>query len=116
MTAAKAIGGDVHVLIAGSGCSAVAEQAAKLDGVTKVLVADTPHLANALAEEMAALIVPMMANYAALLAPSTASGKNVLPRVAAMLDVMQISDVIKVISADTFERPLALSPRTRPWC
>ena len=106
MTAAKAIGGDVHVLIAGSGCSRVAEQAAKLDGVTKVLVADTPHLANALAEEMAALIVPMMANYAALLAPSTASGKNVLPRVAAMLDVMQISDVIKVISADTFERPI----------
>ena len=106
MSAAKAMGGDVHVLVAGAGCRAVAEQAAKLDGVTKVLLADAPHLANALAEEMASLIVPMMANYTALLAASTASGKNVLPRVAAMLDVMQISDVIKVISPDTFERPI----------
>ena len=106
MTAAKAIGGDVHVLIAGSGCSAVAEQAAKLDGVTKVLVADTPHLANALAEEMAALIVPLMANYDAVLAPSTARAKNMLPRVAALLDVMQISDIIKVVAPDTFERPI----------
>ena len=106
MSAAKAMGGDVHVLVAGAGCRAVAEQAAKLDGVAKVLLADAPHLANALAEEMAGLIVPMMANYSALLAASTASGKNVLPRVAAMLDVMQISDVIKVISPDTFERPI----------
>ena len=106
MSAAKAIDADVHVLVAGSGCAAVAEQAAKLDGVKKVLLADAPHLTNALAEEMAALIVPLMANYSALLGASTAAAKNVLPRVAALLDVMQISDIIKVISADTFERPI----------
>ena len=106
MSAAKAMGSDVHVLVAGSGCGAVAEQAAKLDGVKKVLLADAPQYGNALAEEVAALIVPLMANYSALMAASTAAGKNVLPRVAALLDVMQISDVIKVISADTFERPI----------
>ena len=106
MSAAKALGSDVHVLVAGSNCGAVAEAAAKLDGATKVLVADAPQLANQLAEEMSALIVPLMANYDALLAPATASGKNVLPRVAAMLDVMQLSDVTKVVSADTFERPI----------
>ena len=106
MSAAKALGGDVHVLVAGSGCGAAAEQAAKLDGAAKVLVADAPNLANGLAEEMAGLIVPMMANYSALVAASTASGKNVLPRVAALLDVMQISHVIKVVAPDTFERPI----------
>ncbi|MEZ5850546.1 MAG: FAD-binding protein [Hyphomicrobiaceae bacterium] len=106
MSAAKAIGGDVHVLVAGADCRAVAEQAAKLDGAAKVLLAEGPTLANGLAEEMAALIVPMMANYTALLTASTAAGKNVLPRVAAMLDVMQISDIIKVVSPDTFERPI----------
>ncbi len=106
MSAAKALGGDVHVLVAGQGCKAVAEQAAKLDGAKKVLLVEAPQLANALAEEMAALIVPMMANYTALIAASTAAGKNVLPRVAAMLDVMQISDIIKVVSPDTFERPI----------
>ncbi|MGD9802652.1 MAG: electron transfer flavoprotein subunit alpha/FixB family protein [Hyphomicrobiaceae bacterium] len=106
MSAAKALGGDVHVLVAGSGCGAVAEQAAKLDGAAKVLVADEPQLGNGLAEEIAALIVPMMGNYSALVAASTASGKNVLPRVAALLDVMQVSDVIKVDSPDTFERPI----------
>lgn len=106
MSAAKALGGDVHVLVAGSGCGAVAEAAAKLDGAAKVLLADAPHLANQLAEEMAALIVPLMANYDAVLAPATASGKNVLPRVAAMLDVMQLSDVTKVVAPDTFERPI----------
>jgi electron transfer flavoprotein alpha subunit len=106
MSAAKALGGDVHVLVAGSGCAAAAEAAAKLEGAAKVLVADAPHLGHGLAEEVAALIVPMMGSYDALLAASTASGKNVLPRVAAMLDVMQISDVTKVISADTFERPI----------
>lgn len=106
MSAAKALGGDVHVLVAGSGCGAVAEQASKLEGAAKVLVADAPQYANGLAEELAALIVPMMANYSALVAASTASGKNVLPRVAALLDVMQISDVIKVDSPDTFERPI----------
>jgi len=106
MSAAKAIDADVHVLVAGSGCGAVAEEAAKLDGAKKVLIADAPQLANALAEELAALIVPMMANYSALLGASTAAAKNVLPRVAAQLDVMQISDIMKVISADTFERPI----------
>ena len=106
MSAAKALGGDVHVLVAGSGCGAVAEQAGKLDGAAKVLVADAPNLANGLAEEVAGLIVPMMGGYTALVAASTAYGKNVLPRVAALLDVMQISDVIKVVSADTFERPI----------
>ncbi len=106
MSAAKALGEDVHVLVAGADCKAVAEQAAKLDGAAKVLLAEGPTLANGLAEEMAALIVPMMANYSALLAASTAAGKNVLPRVAALLDVMQISDIIKVVSPDTFERPI----------
>jgi electron transfer flavoprotein alpha subunit len=104
MSAAKALGSDVHVLVAGHNCKGVAEQAAKLDGVGKVLLADAPHLARQLAEEMAALIVPLAAGYAALAACSTATGKNVMPRVAAKLDVMQISDVTKVISADTFER------------
>jgi electron transfer flavoprotein alpha subunit len=106
MTAAKALGGAVHMLVAGHNCKGVAEQAAKLDGVTKVLVADAPQYARALAEEMTALIVPVMSNYAALLACSTPSGKNMLPRIAAELDVMQISDVMKVISPDTFERPI----------
>jgi electron transfer flavoprotein alpha subunit len=105
LTAAKALG-DVHILVAGTGCAAVAEQAAKLDGVKKVLVADAPQLGRQLAEEMAALIQPLMANYAALVSASTASGKNVLPRIAALLDVMQLSDITKVISADTFERPI----------
>ncbi|MFM9942238.1 MAG: electron transfer flavoprotein subunit alpha/FixB family protein [Hyphomicrobiaceae bacterium] len=106
MSAAKAIDADVHVLVAGSGCKAVAEEAAKLDGAKKVLLVDAPQYANVLAEEMAALIVPLMANYSALLGASTAAAKNVLPRVAAMLDVMQISDIMKVISPDTFERPI----------
>ncbi len=106
MTAAKAIGGAVHVLVAGHNCKGVAEQATKLDGAAKVLLADAPQYARALAEEMAALVTPMMANYTALLACSTPSGKNMLPRIAAELDVMQISDVMKVISPNTFERPI----------
>jgi electron transfer flavoprotein alpha subunit len=106
MTAAKALGGDVHVLVAGNGCRAVAEAAAKLDGAAKVLFAEAPHLANGLAEELAALIVPLAATYAAVVAPATASGKNVMPRVAALLDVMQISDITAVLSPDTFERPI----------
>ncbi|MEW5962693.1 MAG: FAD-binding protein [Pseudomonadota bacterium] len=106
MTAAKALGGDIHVLVAGNGCRAVAEAAAKLEGAAKVLLAEAPHLANALAEELAALIVPLAADYAAVVAPATASGKNVMPRVAAMLDVMQISDITAVLAADTFERPI----------
>jgi electron transfer flavoprotein alpha subunit len=106
MAAAKAIGGDVHVLVAGAGCGAAAEAAAKLAGVSKVLVADAPQLANQLAEELAPLIVGLAGSYDAILAPATASGKNVLPRVAAALDVAQISEIIKVVSPDTFERPI----------
>jgi electron transfer flavoprotein alpha subunit len=106
VTAAASLGGEVHVLVAGSNCGQAAEQAAKLEGVSKVLLADAPHLANQLAEDVAALVVPLMAGYDALVAPSTARGKNLLPRVAAMLDVMQISDITAVKSPDTFERPI----------
>ncbi len=106
MSAAKALGGEVHILVAGSQCGTVAEAAAKLDGVAKVLLADAPQFANGLAEEMSGLIVPLMASYDALVAPATASGKNILPRIAALLDVMQISDITKVVSPDTFERPI----------
>jgi electron transfer flavoprotein alpha subunit len=106
VTAAKQLGGDVHVLVAGSGAAAAAAEAGKLDGVAKVLVADAPHLANGLAEEVAALVVPLMDGYDVFIAPSTASGKNVAPRVAALLDVMQVSDITKVLAPDTFERPI----------
>ena len=106
VTAAAQLGGEVHILIAGSNCRAAAEEAAKLQGVTKVLVADAPHLEHQLAEDITALIVPVMAGYDALVAASTTFGKNVLPRVAAMLDVMQISDITAVKSPDTFERPI----------
>ena len=106
MAAAKAIGGDVHVLVAGAGCGAAAEAAAKLDGAGKVLVADAPQLANQLAEELAPVIVGLAGSYDVILAPATASGKNVMPRVAAALDVAQISEITKVVSPDTFERPI----------
>jgi len=106
LTAAKAVSADVHILVAGAGCKAAAEAAAKLSGVGKVLLADAPHFANQLAEEMTALIVPLMAGYDTLVAASTARAKNVLPRVAASLDVMQLSDITKVLSPDTFERPI----------
>lgn len=106
LSAARKLGGDIHVLVAGHNCRTAAEAAARLSGVAKVLVADAPQLAHGLAEEAAALIVPLMVNYDALVAPATASGKNVCPRVAATLDVMQISDITNVVSADTFERPI----------
>ena len=106
LTAAKAIGGDVHVLVAGSNCKAAANAAAKLAGVAKVLVADAPHLAHGLAEEVAEVVLSLAEAYTAILAPATASGKNILPRVAAKLDVMQLSDITKVVSPDTFERPI----------
>jgi len=106
LTAALGIGGPVHVLVAGSSCRQAAEGAARLEGVAKVLIADAPHLAHGLAEELARLIVPLMAGYDALVAPATAAGKNVLPRVAALLDVMQISDIMRVLAPDTFERPI----------
>ena len=106
MTAAAAIGGEVHVLVAGENCRGAAEAAAKLGGVSKVILAEGPHLAHQLAEEVAALVVPMMANYDAVVAASTARAKNFMPRIAANLDVMQISDITAVKSADTFERPI----------
>jgi electron transfer flavoprotein alpha subunit len=106
LTAVKALGGDVHVLVAGSGAKAVADAAAKLDGVKKVLLADAPVYEHALAEPFAALIVSLAGAYDAIAAPATTTGKNVMPRVAALLDVMQISDVSKVVSSDTFERPV----------
>ncbi len=106
LTAAKAVGADVHILVAGAGCRPVAEAAAKLDGVGKVLLADTPAYAHMLAEPMAALIVSLAGPYDTIMAPATTSGKNFMPRVAALLDVMQISDVIKVDAPDTFERPV----------
>ena len=108
MTAAKAIaqagGGDVHVLVVGNGCRSVAEGAAKLQGVTKVILAEGAHLEHRLAEEVAGVIIPMMANYDAVVQAATSVGKNVLPRVAALLDVAQLSDIMAVKSADTFER------------
>jgi electron transfer flavoprotein alpha subunit len=106
LTAVKALGGDVHVLVAGKDARAVAEAAAKLDGVAKVLLADGPAYEHMLAEPIAALIVSLAKDYDAIVSPATTAGKNFLPRVAALLDVMQISDVTKVISADTFERPI----------
>jgi electron transfer flavoprotein alpha subunit len=104
LTAAKALSGDVHVLVAGKDCKGAAEAAAKLDGVAKVLVADAEPHAHQLAEPLAALIVSLTGNYDAIVAPATTTGKNVMPRVAALLDVMQISEVTKVIAPDTFER------------
>jgi len=106
LTAAKQMGGDVHVLVAGSGAKAVADAAAKLDGVTKVLLADAPAYEHALAEPLAAVIVSLAGNYDAIVAPATTTAKNVMPRVAALLDVMQISDITKVVAPDTFERPI----------
>ncbi len=106
VTAARQMGAELHVLVAGHNCEAAAAAAGRIDGVARVLVADAPHLAHGLAEEVAAVVVPLMPSYDALVAPATASGKNVAPRVAACLDVMQISDITKVIDADTFERPI----------
>lgn len=106
LTAAAQIGADVHVLVAGAGAKAAAEQAAKLSGVSKVLVADDQSLANNLAEPLAALIVSLAGNYEAIVSAATSVGKNVLPRVAALLDVAQVSEIVEVVSADTFKRPI----------
>ncbi|MBL8571171.1 MAG: FAD-binding protein [Phreatobacter sp.] len=106
LTAAAALGAPVTVLVVGQGCGPAAEAAAKLQGVAKVLVADNAAYAHQLAEPTAALIVSLASGFDAIVAPSTANGKNVLPRVAALLDVMQISDITKVVSPDTFERPI----------
>jgi electron transfer flavoprotein alpha subunit len=104
LTAAKAIGGEVHVLVAGKDCKPAAEAAAKLGGVAKVLVADAPPFEHMLAEPTAALLVALAPAYDTIMAPATTNAKNFMPRVAALLDVMQISDIVKVISPDTFER------------
>jgi electron transfer flavoprotein alpha subunit len=104
LTAAKALGADVHVLIAGKSSGPVAEAAAKLDGVKKVLVADQEAYEHMLAEPVAALVVSLAPSYDAIVAPATTTGKNIMPRIAALLDVMQVSDIVKVIAPDTFER------------
>ena len=106
VTAATKIGGDVAVLVAGAGCAAAAEAAAKIAGVAKVLVADAPYLEHPLAENLAPLVVALAKGYSHVLAPATTFGKNLLPRVAALLDVQQISEITAVVSADTFERPI----------
>jgi electron transfer flavoprotein alpha subunit len=106
VTAAAELGSDVHVLIAGSGCGAVGEAAAKVEGVAKVLVADDPLYEHMLAEPTAALIVSLIGDYDAVLTPSTTSGKNFMPRAAALLDMSQLSDIVEVKSADTFVRPI----------
>ncbi|WP_230532818.1 electron transfer flavoprotein subunit alpha/FixB family protein [Microvirga roseola] len=106
LSAAKALGAPVHVLVAGSNARAAAEAAAKLEGVEKVLLADAPAYEHQLAEPTAALIVSLAGSYDALVAPATSKGKNIMPRVAALLDVMQVSDITKVVSPDTFDRPI----------
>ncbi len=106
VTAAKALGADIHILVAGQGCKAAADAAAKIDGVKKVLIADDAKYAHRLAEPMAALIAALAKDHDTIVAPATTTGKNFMPRAAALLDVMQISDITKVISPDTFERPI----------
>jgi electron transfer flavoprotein alpha subunit len=105
VAAAGKIGGEVAVLVAGSGCDGAAQAAAKIAGVAKVLVADAPHFAHPLAENLAPLVTALAKGYSHVLAPATTFGKNLLPRVAALLDVQQISEITAVISPDTFERP-----------
>ncbi len=106
VAAAAKIGGDVHLLVAGSGCAVVAEAASQVAGVTKVLVADAAQYKDQLAENLAALVTSLSGGYGHILAPATTSGKNFLPRVAALLDVAQISEIIAVNSPDTFVRPI----------
>ncbi|MCB5203779.1 FAD-binding protein [Neorhizobium sp. T786] len=110
LTAAKAIakggGDDIHVLVAGSGAKGAADAAARLEGVSKVLAADSTELANNLAEPLADLIVSIAGSYDTIIAAATASAKNVMPRVAALLDVAQVSEIIEVLSPDTFKRPI----------
>ena len=106
VTAAKAIGDDIHLLVVGEGCGGVADAAAKIDGVSKVLVADAPEYGHQLAENAANLIVSLAGGYSHILAPHSTSGKNIMPRAAALLDLQQVSDITAVISEDTFERPI----------
>ncbi|MDH5411259.1 MAG: FAD-binding protein [Alphaproteobacteria bacterium] len=106
VTAAKAIGGDIHLLVIGEGCGGVAGAAAKVDGVAKVLVADAPEYGHQIAENAANLIVSLADGYSHILAPHSTSGKNIMPRAAALLDLQQVSDITAVIAEDTFERPI----------
>jgi len=106
LAAAKALGGDIHLLIAGQGCQGAVDAAVAIEGVQKVLVADNELYAHDLAEELAALIVSLAGGYSHILTATTTSGKNYMPRVAALLDVSQISDIISVESTDTFKRPI----------
>jgi len=106
VAAAKQLSGDVHVLVAGDNCDAVAEAASKVDGVAKVLVAKSADYANSIAENVAPLVVKLAGGYSHVLAPATTSGKNIMPRVAATLDVQQISEIVAVTSDDTFDRPI----------
>ncbi|KAA0698567.1 electron transfer flavoprotein subunit alpha/FixB family protein [Neorhizobium sp. P12A] len=106
LTAAAKIGGDVHVLVAGKGAKGAADAAAKLAGVSKVLLAESDELANNLAEPLADLIVSLAGNYDTIISAATSVGKNVMPRVAALLDVAQVSEIIEVVSSDTFKRPI----------
>jgi electron transfer flavoprotein alpha subunit len=106
VTAAQKIGGDIHILVAGNNCSAVAEQASKIKGIAKVIKVEDAHLEHALAENLANLILSIANSYSHILAPSNTFGKNFMPRIAAMLDVAQVTDVIEVISSDTFKRPI----------
>ncbi|MGM5057101.1 electron transfer flavoprotein subunit alpha/FixB family protein [Rhizobium sp. 814_E9_N1_1] len=106
LTAATKIGGDIHILVAGKAAKPAADAAAKLAGVSKVLLAESDELANNLAEPLADLIVSLAGSYDTIISAATSVGKNVLPRVAALLDVAQVSEIIEVISADTFKRPI----------
>ncbi len=106
LSAAEAIGGDIHLLVAGHNCQAVADEAARVTAVSKVLLADNVAYEHQLAENISALIVSLASSYSHILASSTTTAKNYLPRVAALLDVNQISDISAVVSADTFERPI----------
>ncbi|MGR8962965.1 electron transfer flavoprotein subunit alpha/FixB family protein (plasmid) [Rhizobium leguminosarum] len=106
LTAAAKIGGDIHILVAGKAAKPAADAAAKLAGVSKVLLAESDELANNLAEPLADLIVSLAGSYDTIISAATSVGKNVLPRVAALLDVAQVSEIIEVISADTFKRPI----------
>ncbi len=114
MTAAAQCGGDVHVLVAGANAKAAADAAAKIAGVTKVLLADAPYFGDGLAENVAEQALAIANDYSHILAPATPYGKNILPRVAAKLDVAQISEISKVDAPDTFERPIyAATPSPR---
>jgi electron transfer flavoprotein alpha subunit len=106
VTAALALSGDVDVLVAGSGAKAVADAAAKIAGVRKVLLAESDELGHGIAEAFEALVVPLAANYDAILTPATSQGKNLSPRIAAKLDVAQISEIVEVVDASTFVRPI----------